>query len=177
MTEAWRTLALLRWWSMRGLLRRTARLARSPRYALGLLAAVVYFYWFVGRPLLSGGEVRVVNLGAGADRGLHLAVAAALGLYVCLAWLLSRPNPTVKIKSADFHLLMPAPLPRRTLLAYTLLQQIPKLVLVALILGLVMSATGDLGQRVRHTGTLMLFFVAWTCSASRGACLNTDCGA
>ncbi len=108
--------------------RRLARL-REPRYLVGAVAAVVYFYlWFgvrararrgVGRSRPAAASAPV--LGAIYAAGSALAGAAVL-VVAALAWAVPFESGLLTFSDAETDFLFPAPVTRRQLLLYRLLR-------------------------------------------------------
>lgn len=116
--------------SLRGRLLRRARLLRQPRYLIAFLAGVFYFVMVFGRNLShwSGafGRRGIPPLGP-YEEALHLAIGLGAALLVTLAWLLASSDPALRLTETEIDFLLPAPLPRRQIILYSLLRQQPGL--------------------------------------------------
>jgi ABC-2 type transport system permease protein len=116
--------------SLRGRLLRRARLLRRPRYLIAFLAGAFYFVMVFGRNLShwSGafGRRGIPPLGA-YEEALHLAIGLVAAFLVTCAWLLASSNPALRLTETEIDFLLPAPLPRRQIILYSLLRQQPGL--------------------------------------------------
>jgi putative ABC exporter len=124
---------------LRGRLLRRGRMLRRPRHLVAFLAGIAYFSFFALRPLLqicrrpaalSGWLLSAPDLRAAAQ----IVLALGLALGVTLTWLLASSRPPLTLSEAEAHLLLPAPIPRRSVLRYALLRQQPALLFGALVL-------------------------------------------
>jgi hypothetical protein len=103
--------------SLRNRVRVQLRRARSPRTVAAVLAGSVYVWWFLVRPANAGGAAALLA-DAWAPR------VAALGLTaLAVRWWLAGADPrALAFTPAEVHLLFPAPVTRRGLVAYKLLR-------------------------------------------------------
>ncbi len=124
--------------SLRGRVRRWLRLLRTPRYLVAFVVGVAYFGWIIVRPWLMSASNPV---GSGALAALlpqlQGLVALTLALAATLTWLLLPGRPALRLSAAELEILMPAPLPRRQIIAYALLKEQP-----ALLFGAFLVAVG-----------------------------------
>lgn len=106
---------LVRGWRNR-LMRRAQRI-RQPRYAFALIAGLAYFWLVLGRP------GRPAPFGAAATEPSALAIYA-FGLAILTAswWLFGSDEVALAFSPADVQLLFPAPVTRRQLVLFKLLQ-------------------------------------------------------
>lgn len=104
--------------------RRQLRRLRTPRYAVAALGGVAYFYLIFGR----------WTVGDAADHAMgqtYLAAARGigplfLGLLAAWWWLWGGHRTALALTPAETHLLVPAPLARRELVRFRILQaQVP----------------------------------------------------
>ncbi|GLC25406.1 hypothetical protein [Roseisolibacter agri] len=109
--------AYLSWASLRNRVRVQLRRARSPRTVVAVAAGATYVWWFLVRPANRGGAAAFLT-DAWAPR------LAALGLTLLAArWWLAGADPrALAFSPAEVHLLFPAPVTRRGLVAYKLLR-------------------------------------------------------
>jgi ABC-2 type transport system permease protein len=118
--------------SLRGRLLRRARLLRRPRYLIAFLAGVGYFVMIFGRNLTrwawsgTGGWRGIPPLGS-YEEAMHLAIGLGAALLVTCAWLLASSDPALRLTETEIDFLLPAPLPRRQIILYSLLRQQPGL--------------------------------------------------
>jgi ABC-2 type transport system permease protein len=104
----------------RNLLTRQVRRLRNPRYAVAGLVGLAYFYFLFGGWL--GGN------GADDPMGVHYVNAAralgplALGVLSAWWWLWGGHRRALVLTPAEAHLLVPAPLTRRELVRFKILQ-------------------------------------------------------
>jgi hypothetical protein len=131
-------------WSARGRVRRLARQLRQPRYLITFLAGAGYLVWIWGfvifRPRIGNdsdaGALGGITGTAEAARSVHILLALGVALAVTFAWILLRPRPRLTLSPAEIHTLLPAPIPRRQILAFALLRNQPVTWLSALIFAL-----------------------------------------
>jgi len=155
--------ARLWWWSLRGRVRRTARLLKQPKYAVGMVVGVGYFGWLFLRPMLMGDAH--IEFGAFSDvgqRGIHLLVALVGASYVYGTWLFSPVRDALKLRSSEMHFFLPAPISRRSVVTYALLKRVPAIVLTSLFLGLMVTGGGGgVLTRLGHAVFLFAMFALW----------------
>jgi len=109
----------LAWLLARGVVNRTvrrARRARQPRYAVALAAGLAYL-WFIVGP-----RREAVFTGVQPDGTAHLAYALACAVLVASWWLFGSDEAALNFSTAEVQMLFPAPLTRRQLVAFKLLQ-------------------------------------------------------
>jgi ABC-2 type transport system permease protein len=144
-------------------LTRTLRL-REPKYLAGALATIAYFYFFVfrrwGGPMPGGSSSRVPPfdpLLIGASLGIVVMVA-----WVLYAWVFPARQPALRFSPAEIGFLFPAPIPRRTLIHFSLLSSQLKILFSAMLFGLIWSRRGFTveGAAMRMTGWWILFSAA-----------------
>src|SRR5688572_5615268 len=109
--------------TMRNRLARRLRRLREPRYALGLLASLAYFYFFVfrhqsrrpgfGPEMLDASNLRPL---------LEIALAALAGSVLLGAWLWPVHRSPLEFTQAEVQFLFTAPISRRNLIHYRLLR-------------------------------------------------------
>ena len=98
---------------------------RQPRYLLGTIVGLAYFWTLFLRPRFSRGGLSGATLSSNGRISLELAIAAVLFLFVAIAWLLpSKKRAALAFTQADVHLLFPAPLTRRELLRYKIMRSV-----------------------------------------------------
>jgi ABC-2 type transport system permease protein len=104
------------------LVRRLQRL-REPRYALGLLAGLAYFYFFIirhqsRRPGFGPEMLAAPNL----RPYLEIALAALAGSMLLVTWLWPVHRSPLEFTQAEVQFLFTAPISRRNLIHYKLLR-------------------------------------------------------
>ncbi len=103
--------------SLRNRVRVQLRRARSPRAVLAVLAGTAYVWWFLVRPANDGGAAALLG-GAWAPLLTALGVTA-----LAVRWWLAGADPrALTFTPAEVHLLFPAPVTRRGLVAYKLVR-------------------------------------------------------
>lgn len=111
--------AALAWLLVRGVVNRTVRRlrrARQPRYAVALIAGLAYL-WFIVGP-----RRQAVFTGVVPDGTAHLAYALGCALLVASWWLFGSDEVALNFSTAEVQMLFPAPVTRRQLVAFKLLQ-------------------------------------------------------
>jgi hypothetical protein len=111
--------------SMRNRFRVRITRLRQPRYLIGLIAGLAYFYFFFWRPRGTP-TGRATGMLAAMSRmrpNIEFFGAAALFVIAALAWVWpSRSRPTLAFSKADVQFLFPAPFTRRQLIRYRVLR-------------------------------------------------------
>jgi hypothetical protein len=89
---------------------------------------------------------------------LAALVGAAIAIGATLVWIFASATPALRFTEAEIHLLLPAPLPRRQLLAYALLkQQLGIGLLGAIVVAALRGPAGGGRMGGRFIGTWALF--------------------
>lgn len=109
--------AYLSYASLRNRLRVQLRRARSPRTIVAVAAGAAYVWWFLVRPANAGGAAALLT-DAWAPRLAALAVTVLAARW----WLAGADPRALAFSPAEVHLLFPAPVTRRGLVAYKLLR-------------------------------------------------------
>ncbi len=117
-----RALLFLRLTSLRNKVGSQLRRLRQPKYLLGALAGAAYFWFFFFRHTLGqgGGPNRAFEALL-APAHLELIAAIVLTLFLALIWVTPSDNPGLAFSEAEVAFLFPAPLARRQLIHYKLL--------------------------------------------------------
>ena len=106
------------------------RRLRQPKYLIGACVGVAYFWFFFLRPTTraaTGNPVQALTLAFGDGRA-ELLAAAGLSLFVLMIWLVPGNQPGLAFSEAEVAFLFPAPLTRRQLIHYKLLDGLVGLV-------------------------------------------------
>jgi hypothetical protein len=122
--------------SVRGRVLRRFRLLRQPRYLAATIAGLCYFLLVLGPRLFASGRRPMVPgpfSGGDYDAALHLGIGLALALAVTGTWLLVSAKPSLRLSETEIDFLLPAPLPRRDIILYSLLRQQPGLLASTLV--------------------------------------------
>ncbi len=139
--------AALWWLLVRGVVNRTvrrARRARQPRYALALIAGFAYFWFVLVRP-----RGDVVLVGAQPDGTTHLLYALGFAILVASWWLFGSDEVALNFSTAEVQLLFPAPLTRRQVVAFKLMQsQLVILLSVLIWMAILGRAPGSMVERL-----------------------------
>ncbi len=176
-----RTLFLLIVRSLLGRLRRTLRLARRPKYVVGALIGALYMCWTLfslyRRDWAPQGLTAADYLGASdaTISGLMLFGALGLALFLTLTWLLPRGKTLLPLTDTEVHVLMTAPIRRRSVVEYALLKgQVPLLV-TSLLLPIVFKPGPLLARLTMLPGYwAALTLVDWHVKASKLWKLESD---
>jgi putative ABC exporter len=169
--------------SMRNRLRVRLRRLREPRYLLGAIAGIAYFYFTIfarlrgaragsgrltrdGRPGPPVTPQTIIQAG-GPLIGLALLALAAL------AWLVPSKSSLLEFTEPEVQFLFPAPVSRRELLVYRILRSQIALLFGAVISGLFVPAT-TIAPRLRFAAgmwvmlvTIRVYFAGVTLARSR----------
>jgi hypothetical protein len=95
------------------------RRLREPRYLVGLVIGVAYFYWILGGSRSRGGIGQMMASASGGRMALEFGVVTMLLLVTAVAWAspISR-GPALGFTRADVQFLFTAPIARRRLIRY-----------------------------------------------------------
>jgi hypothetical protein len=112
------------WLTWRGFRNRTIRQirrARQPRYAVAMIAGLIYFWWIFFRPDRPRPMASAI---AGGESAEMLLTVFSLGLALMVAsfWLLGSGKAPLTFTQAEVQLLFPAPITRRELVELKLFQ-------------------------------------------------------
>ncbi|HEY2737045.1 MAG TPA: putative ABC exporter domain-containing protein, partial [Thermoanaerobaculia bacterium] len=112
--------------SVRGRLLRQARLLRQPRYLIAFLAGLAYLARLLIPRIFAGAAAYRGLPATGAyDDALHLGLGLALAAVVTGVWLLASSQAALRLNESEIDFLLPAPIPRRQIILYSLLRQQP----------------------------------------------------
>jgi hypothetical protein len=112
------------WLTWRGFRNRTIRQlqrVRQPRYAVAMLAGLIYFWWIFFRPDRPRPMANAIPGGESAEL-LLTVFSLGLALMVASFWLLGSDKPPLAFTQAEVQLLFPAPMTRRQLVELKLFQ-------------------------------------------------------
>lgn len=155
--------------SFRNRLRVRLRRLREPRYLLGAIAGIAYFYFTVFARLRGAraGNARLRRDGQSVPPpsaqallqagGLQVAGLALLVLAV-LAWIFPARSSLLEFSEPEVQFLFPAPVSRRELLVYRILRSQLALLFAAVISSLFVP-TLMLGARLRFAASMWVLFV------------------
>lgn len=119
--HVFRTLLYLRFTTLRNKLGSQLRRLRQPKYLFGAMAGAAYFWFFFFRHTTdrSGGPGQAFEAMV-APGTLELVAAVVLTLFLMLIWVTPSDNPGLAFSEAEVAFLFPAPLARRQLIHYKL---------------------------------------------------------
>ncbi|MFN7965868.1 MAG: hypothetical protein U0V87_09315 [Acidobacteriota bacterium] len=176
-----RSLSLLIVQSLVGRLRRALRLARQPKYLVGALIGMLYLVWCLFtlyRRDWAPRDRTLVDLIGASDSlisGLMLLGALALALFLSLAWLLPRGKSLLPLNDTEVHVLLSAPISRRSVIGYALLKGQVPLLLSAVILPIVFKPGPLLARLITVPGYwVALTLIDWHMKAANLWKLQTD---
>jgi ABC-2 type transport system permease protein len=118
---------------------------KNPKYLVGAVFGLAYFYQILLRRFFITSEVANQQGGVDAFMGvMHDVAPVLLFLFVAMNWILAGPEATVHFTEAELAFLLPAPLTRRWLVRYSLLRGAAQTLFSALIFSLLggRSASG-----------------------------------
>lgn len=131
--------------------RRLARL-RQPKYLVGFVVGMLYYYWLFIRP---GGRSGGGTLPSSATEGIAMLGLAAL---VAMGWLFGSARSPLVFTPAETHFLFTAPLTRRQVLNFKLLRSQLALGLSSLLSVLLFSGGHFPANRILRVLGLWLVF-------------------
>jgi hypothetical protein len=157
-----RALLYLRLQSIRNVLGVRLRRLKQPKYLFGLLAGLAYFWFFflrhAGRTGPGGAGPALSAVFGGH---LELIAAAVLSLFVLLIWVLPQDHPGLAFTEAEVAFLFPAPLTRRQLIQYKLLDGLALSLFGAMFFTLLSN-----GLRLGLVGALLRLGAWWSLNAN-----------
>ncbi len=115
-----RALLFLRFMSLRNLLHSRLRRLRQPKYLVGAIAGAAYFWFFIFRRGGKGGPSQAFEAMV-APGHIEVIAAIVLTLFLMLIWVTPGDSPGLAFSEAEVAFLFPAPLARRQLIHYKLL--------------------------------------------------------
>ncbi len=95
------------------------RRLRSPRYAMGMMLGLGY-YWLVFARHGGRAAPRADGFAAAAAPGIQLAASLLVFVIIAGIWIFGGDRSALAFSEAEVAMLLPAPVPRRTLIAYKL---------------------------------------------------------
>jgi ABC-2 type transport system permease protein len=117
---------------------------RNPRYLLGALAGIAYFYFVVFRRNGSLNRARtheaMAQLGLG-NLGMDVVSVCVLVLAL-LAWAFPRDDGGIELSEAEIAFLFPAPLRLRDILLYKIIRSQPQILVTSVIALFFLNARG-----------------------------------
>jgi hypothetical protein len=123
--------------------RRRLQRLREPRYLLGSLGALAYFYFVLRRAVFGAyaGAALARRGGPLPDALAYLLLlsGAVLALSAAISWVFGGSRPSLALSEAEVQFLAPAPLPRRFLLHFALVRSELRMLMASLVLGLTMG--------------------------------------
>lgn len=121
----------------RGRVRSLARRVRQPRYAIGFVLALLYLGSVFGSQL-----GRHAGKGAGVTSFMAIALLGYMALGTAWVWLSAGDRSALALSPAEGAFLLPAPIARRTLLAYKLARSVLPLLFSALFATVMFARSG-----------------------------------
>ena len=143
------------------------RRIRSPRYAIALVLGITYFFFAFGGPSLFGGGSERDAASGGLIRLADTIGPFILLLLAALWWFHGTAGQALNFTPAEANLLVPAPLTRRQLIQFKLLNSIPGTLFTALMFTLILRgaplpASARFASLVVLVGTLRMHQIAAT---------------
>jgi ABC-2 type transport system permease protein len=156
-----RALLYLRLTSLGNVLRNQVRRLRQPKYLIGVLAAAGYFWLFFFRRRGPGGPGQFFNVMFGDGETAELIAAGVLALFLFFTWLTLGDQPGLAFTEAEVAFLFPAPLSRRQLIHYKLING-----LILSLFGSVFFVFISIGLRGGWSGALRHWGAWWVLNAN-----------
>lgn len=110
------------------------RRLREPRYLIGALAGVAYFWFVVFRRMSPGSSGRLLVKTMSVTPVIVDFASVVLLLLMITAWALPADSGGLEFSEAEISFLFPAPLRRRDLLLYKILRAQPQALFSALVM-------------------------------------------
>jgi len=156
--------------SVRGRILRMARRLREPKYLFGFLIGAGWTLFWVSRIFFSrvgGGDIQfgvpdqvIAELAGPLGQAIQLAGALGVAIAFAVWWAIPFGRNSLEYSEAELHLLLPAPVSRRSLIQYGILRSQPPIMLGAAIVTFFSGGGNPAGLAARFLG-LWLFFSAW----------------
>lgn len=125
----WRTLISTLWFlqshSVANALRVRVRRLKQPKYLIGAVVGVGYFWMFAFRNLFSFGRAssqEQLSISPESQTLLEAGAAVLLVGFVALNWIVTADRASLRFSEAEIAFLLPAPLSRRSLIHFRLLR-------------------------------------------------------
>lgn len=153
-------LLYLRLVSLRNLVVQRVQRLRQPKYLVGTVVAVAYFYFILMHRNGPMGPATAIASQAGAGAG---AIAAALtcgGLCllalvrIAFAWIAPAENPGLRFSEPEIAFLFPAPMSRRALIHFRLLSSQLAILFTSVLIAVLFNRSGYVGgnRAIRAVG-------------------------
>ena len=131
---------------------------KKPKYLLGLIVGLLYFYYYFVRTLGRGtgqfGKALAVGDWSEFAPALELLAALLLLSLVLASWIFAHERAALAFTEAETAFLFPAPISRRTLLHFKLIRSQFGIVVTTFFFALISSRFGA-------RGSLLLKFFGW----------------
>lgn len=150
-----RALLFLRFMSLRNVLHSRLRRLRQPKYLVGAIAGAVYFWFFFFRHTGKSGLQPGLDVLFGEGRA-EIIAAGVLTVYLLITWVTPGDHPGLAFTEAEVTFLFPAPLARRQLIHYKLIDG-----LLTSLLGAVFFTLISAGLRNGWIGALRYLGAWW----------------
>jgi len=160
-------LVYLRATSMRNLIVSRIKRLRQPKYLVGAIVGIAYLFLVFGRRFRGDQPSRLSEVGSAMPMDwvstAETLGALALLTYFVLCWLWPRDRASLAFSEAEIAFLFPAPMSRRTLIHYRLIDSQFRLLFTSLILALVSSRWGFIVDNfaLRLIGWWLIFSTIW----------------
>jgi hypothetical protein len=128
--------------NLRGWIIQSLRTFRRPAYLTGVVAMVALFMviFAIARPGIPAHiDTNPLEITAPLQQITHTGVALMLALIVSCIWLIPRRSPVLKLTETETVFLLPAPLPYRRVIQYTLSKSQPGILFSSLVFALFRS--------------------------------------
>ncbi len=159
-----RALLYLRLTTVRNIALSRLRRLKQPKYLFGFLAGAAYIWFIFLRHLGTGGGSHGPAAPFGGmfgDTTVEFFAAAILSIFVLLIWVFPSEQPGLPFTEAEVAFLFPAPLSRRQLIHYKLLDG-----LITSLLSALFFTVMSIGLRHGWLGALRHFGAWWILNAN-----------
>jgi len=139
--------------SLRNRMRRRLKRLKEPRYLIGMVVGLAYFWMFFWRPRGPRPNSGVAAM-SGAGLSIELAAAAGLFALIAMAWLWpSKKRGALAFYRSDVQFLFPAPLTRKELIRYAVFRSQLGVLIGSLFMTLFFRASSRAGGWTFFIGT------------------------
>jgi hypothetical protein len=157
--------------SARGRLAQMVRRLKEPRYLFGFIIGGSWILFWASRVIASGGlDASNVQVGLPAEAleaiagplgfALQLVLCTLIAIALLLWWAVPLGRSSMEFTEPELHLLLPAPVPRRSLIQYGVLKSQPG-ILVGVTITSFFMAPKTLPSIFSTALTLWLMFTIW----------------
>ncbi|WP_133500901.1 putative ABC exporter domain-containing protein [Cognatilysobacter terrigena] len=159
-----RALAYMQTVSLANRVRQRVRRLKQPKYLIGAIAGVAYFYGVVFRHMIGPNSNHVRFMAMPDGMGTVIASLAALGtlLFMLSAWIFPSDRAVLRFNEAEAAFLFPAPISRTGLIHFSVIRSQLMLFVSVFLLSLLLQRGRAMGINPFQYATALWVIVATT---------------